>query len=157
MLDTNGVVVDNVSYAINDRARILEKINEHYGTSFTGWSDNEIGLRVGDTLPDWDAYEKIEMQIPYYAVSTGGVESFAPGILVDKVWHIYGSIDDNIWGINSDGLIKEEIYRSSSYITNTMLPLMRNSGLIVESYVIEIIDWNIGQTIPNIQKYNFIT
>lgn len=60
--DGNGVVVDNISYSLNERAPILEQINEHYGTSFTGWSDNEIGLRLGDTVPNWNAYEKIEIE-----------------------------------------------------------------------------------------------
>ena len=63
VLDDDGVVVDNISYSIGDRAQILAQINEHYGTSFTGWSDNEIGLRIGDTLPGWNAYEKIELPI----------------------------------------------------------------------------------------------
>lgn len=63
VLDGNGVVVDNISYSIADRATILAQINEHYGTSFTGWSDNEIGLRIGDTVPNWNAYEKIQMPL----------------------------------------------------------------------------------------------
>lgn len=62
VLDDDGVVVDNISIYGAERARILEQINEHYGTSFTGWSDNEIGLRIGDTVPNWNAYEKIELQ-----------------------------------------------------------------------------------------------
>lgn len=61
VLDSDGVVIDNISYSIADRAQILAQINEHYGTSFTGWSDNEIGLRIGDTIPNWNAYEKIEL------------------------------------------------------------------------------------------------
>lgn len=60
-VDSDGVVVDNISIPINQRSSILAKINEHYGTSFTGWSDNEIGLHVGDSLPNWSAYEKITL------------------------------------------------------------------------------------------------
>ena len=61
VLDDDGVVVDNISYSIADRAPILAQINEHYGTSFTGWSDNEMGLRYDDIVPNWNAYEKIEI------------------------------------------------------------------------------------------------
>ena len=63
VLDGDGVVVDNISYSIASRAPILAQINEHYGTSFTGWSENEIGLRFGDPLPNWNSYEKIEMPV----------------------------------------------------------------------------------------------
>lgn len=69
--DGNGVVVDNISFSIGERAPILEQINEHYGTSFAGWSDNEISLRLGDTLPNWDAYEKIEITIEKVIIEDG--------------------------------------------------------------------------------------
>lgn len=62
VLDGNGVVIDNISYSIADRAPILAQINEHYGTSFKGWSDNEISLSLGETIPNWAAYEKIELE-----------------------------------------------------------------------------------------------
>lgn len=63
VLDDDGVVIDNISIYGAERAPILAQINEHYGTSFTGWSDNEIGLRFGDPLPNWNAYEKILLDI----------------------------------------------------------------------------------------------
>lgn len=63
VLDSNGIVIDNISYSIADRAPILAQINEHYGTSFSGWSDNEISLSLGDTLPSWNEYEKIRLSL----------------------------------------------------------------------------------------------
>lgn len=83
--DENGVVVDNISYSIADRAPILEQINEHYGTSFTGWSDNEIGLRIGDTVPNWNAYEKIEMPI------NGWFKTLVGGTV-----YTYGKVENNV-------------------------------------------------------------
>lgn len=57
VLDGGGVVDDIISIYGAERAPILAQINEHYGTSFTGWSDNEIGLRFGLPIPNWNAYE----------------------------------------------------------------------------------------------------
>lgn len=155
--DENGVVVDNISYSIGDRAPILEQINEHYGTSFTGWSDNEIGLRLGDTVPNWNAYEKIEMQIPYYAVTTGGENTFAAGYMDGNVWHVYFYANNNALRINNTGLITGELAYADSLIQGLLLPKMRNNGIEVQSYVQEVIDWDVGETIPNVGQYTFIT
>lgn len=93
--DGNGIVVDNVSYSIGDRAPILEQINEHYGTSFTGWSDNEIGLRYGDTVPNWNAYEKILLLLKdgFYKFDTSNGQSmfYAAMIVQNGVVELYAS------------------------------------------------------------------
>ena len=41
--------------------KILQAVNEKYGTSFEGWSQLPTAYEVGDTVPNWSAYEKIEM------------------------------------------------------------------------------------------------
>lgn len=40
---------------------ILQAVNEKYGTSFEGWSQLPTAYEVGDTVPDWNTYEKIEI------------------------------------------------------------------------------------------------
>ena len=39
--------------------KILQAVNEKYGTSFEGWSQLPTAYEVGDTVPNWNAYEKI--------------------------------------------------------------------------------------------------
>lgn len=157
VLDDDGIVIDNISIYGAERVPILELINEHYGTSFTGWSDNEIALNLGSTLPNWNAYEKIEIPLQYYAVTTGGANRFAAGYLVDKVWHVYFSNNNKAWGIENSGLIVNEMASMDSLITGLMLPKMRDNGIEVESYVQDVVDWNVGETIPNVEQYTFIT
>ena len=41
--------------------KILQAVNEKYGTSFEGWSQLPTAYEVGDTVPNWNAYEKIEL------------------------------------------------------------------------------------------------
>lgn len=43
--------------------KILQAVNEKYGTSFEGWSQLPTVYEVGDTVPNWNAYEKIELDI----------------------------------------------------------------------------------------------
>lgn len=44
--------------------KILQAVNEKYGTSFEGWSQLPTAYEEGDTVPNWNAYEKIEMPEP---------------------------------------------------------------------------------------------
>lgn len=43
--------------------KILQALNEKYGTSFEGWSQLPAAYEVGDTVPNWNAYEKIGLPI----------------------------------------------------------------------------------------------
>ena len=43
--------------------KILQAVNEKYGTSLEGWSQLPSAYEVGDTVPNWNAYEKIEKPI----------------------------------------------------------------------------------------------
>ena len=105
--DGNGIVVDNISIYGEARATILEQINEHYGTSFTGWSENEIGLRYGDPVPNWSAYEKIELPKTYIAVSLGGSDgAFAFGELKNNSEVIFESTEEGQPLVaNTDGIV----------------------------------------------------
>lgn len=155
--DGNGIVLETVGISLNSRGPILERINEHYGTSFTGWSDNEIYLRIGDTIPNWNAYEKIEIPLQYLAVTTGGANRYAVGFLIDKVWHVYFNSNNMAWGIDNTGLIVTEMGGMDGLINGLMLPKIREYGIEVETYAQEIVSWNVGDTIPNVEQYSFIT
>lgn len=43
--------------------KILQAVNEKYGTSFEGWSQLPTAYEVGDTVPNWNAYEKIRLSL----------------------------------------------------------------------------------------------
>lgn len=92
-----------------------------------------------------------------YAVTTGGTNRFAAGYLVEKVWHVYYTQHNTAWGIDGTGLIVNELQSADGLILNVMLPKMRDNGIEVESYVQEVVDWNVGETIPNVEQYTFIT
>ena len=43
--------------------KILQAVNEKYSTSLEGWSQLPTAYEVGDTVPNWNAYEKIELEL----------------------------------------------------------------------------------------------
>ena len=154
--DGNGVVVDNISFSIGERAPILEQINEHYGTSFAGWSDNEISLRVGDTLPNWNAYEKIEMpQIEY-------VKYFISNTNTYMAAHIdYDNMKLKIWSTSGQAAFLQ-FNDSGKYVAvggnpqwqNDFLNAVIAKGINVQSQELEDIpNWTVDYVIPNWSEY----
>lgn len=155
--DGNGNITGYVVNGGDIASTIIDAYNEHFGTDISIWTPEKKTLQVGDTVPNWNAYEKIEMQIPYYAVTTGGLNTFAAGFMDGYVWHVYFYANNNALRINNTGLITGELQSADSLIQGFMLPKMRNNGIEVQSYVQEVIDWSVGETIPNVEQYTFIT
>lgn len=135
VLDDEGVVVDNISIYGAERAPILEQINEHYGTSFTGWSDNEIGLRFGDHLPNWNAYEKIEMpERQYFKIQFGN--GYVPVKVLDNTYGIYLYRDNsNLIICDSEGtVIESEGMSTNTFVDNYMPKINEKAGLEISTF-----------------------
>ena len=56
--DENGVITGNYPHAAMADA-IVDIYNEHFGTNINDWESEKITLQVGDTVTNWNAYEKI--------------------------------------------------------------------------------------------------
>lgn len=69
--DANGVITGNTPTADNVASAIIDGYNEHFGTDIQIWTPETITLQVGDTVPNWNAYEKIELQIVKVKFSGG--------------------------------------------------------------------------------------
>lgn len=153
--DENGIVVDNISIYGAERVPILEQINEHYGTSFTGWSDNEIGLRFGDPIPNWNAYEKIELQITKWAAY------YEPGKLIlgyfdnDTLNVQCVTSKENSWVVNEDGVYIENI-ALSNYIENTLKYAINQMFGVAfnEITYIPTTGIDVGSNCPNWNEYS---
>lgn len=150
VLDGNGVVIDNISYAIGERAPILAQINEHYGTSFTGWSDNEIGLRYGDTLPNWNAYEKIsKLRWEIQFAGTNGVF----GIIENNTFKVYANNATNVLIASNEGVVVGTQNYSSEF-GDFMKNKLVAAELNVQSVEQFITSLNVGDNVPDWSLYN---
>lgn len=158
VLDDDGVVVDNISYSFADRAPILAQINEHYGTSFTGWSDNEIALSYGSTIPNWNAYEKIEMQSQKIAVKigeSGGDNTFIIGTLIGEDFEIITNGNQSCVVI-SNGVIFSYGGPPASY-PDYIKGVLQGVGITATSISEKVVDWAVGSTVPNWSEYTQYT
>lgn len=157
MLDANGVVVDNVSYALNDRAQILAQINVHYGTSFSGWSDNEIGLRIGDTLPNWNAYEKILLPNKIYVAASLGNNGYSVGYIQGNKYVFYSEANQNTYVMSKGGrIIANGISVEATWNYKVKPVLINHSFENVTEYLTEAKLYNVGGIVENIGEYQFI-
>lgn len=69
--DANGVITGNTPTADNVASAIIDGYNEHFGTDIKIWTPETITLQVGDTVPNWNAYEKIELERQKIAIEVG--------------------------------------------------------------------------------------
>lgn len=156
--DGNGVVVDNISIYGAERAPILEQINEHYGTSFTGWSDNEIGLRFGDSIPDWNAYEKIMLPMSKFYTEYDTNKYIFGQILTygnDRVGDINIKGNGKMWLCDINGVILEE--ESTENVTEelrqTMVSKVNAAGGNVVGFTQSVKTYEPGTTLEQWQSY----
>ena len=152
--DGNGIVVDNISIHGAERAPILEKINKHYGTTFTGWSDNEIGLRIGDSLPNWNAYEKIVLasqKIAAKSVSFGEDYFFIIGTLSGENFEI---VTNGSFAciVNKSGIITGYNAPSASK-TEDIIDILQRNGLSASTITEKIVSWESGSEVPDWAEY----
>lgn len=156
--DGSGVVVDNISYSIGERALILEQINEHYGTSFTGWSDNEISLVVGDTIPNWNAYEKIEMPQTLVAVAKFNNLGYVIGEIVDKTFVCDAMEEDKAFSISNNGEVEQVGVGSFSQFYNARIKPLLETQFEIEGYTMNLNSGLVpGNPVPNWDKYTIIS
>jgi hypothetical protein len=62
VMTSEGVVLEYSSEPFYKADEIIAGINAHYGTSFFQEDDIDKDFTIGETMPNWNAYEKIEIQ-----------------------------------------------------------------------------------------------
>lgn len=105
-----GVISGTMSLSAPALERILQAVNEKYGTSFEGWSQLPTAYEVGDTVTDWNAYEKILKQLEdglyKYDLSHGYSSAFVCMEIHNGIVDVYASsleIANNLNVYNPDG------------------------------------------------------
>lgn len=102
--DANGIVTGYTPNADNIPNVIIDAYNEHFGTDIAIWTPETITLQVGDTVPNWNAYEKILLSLAEglykFDVSEGANAVFAAMNFQSGTMSIYSSVKDEILKIN---------------------------------------------------------
>lgn len=61
VMNSEGIVLEYSSEPFHKSDEIIAGINAHYGTSFYQEDDIDKDFTIGETMPNWNAYEKIEL------------------------------------------------------------------------------------------------
>lgn len=138
--------------------KILQAVNEKYGTSFEGWSQLPTAYEVGDTVPNWNAYEKIEMPETkeYLALDYG---TWSAGYLENENVYLYGfTSSGNIMVCNADGLVFEGPGANFTNELKTLLTgKLENAGIQFNEFVVIETPYTSGETVENWENYRKIS
>ena len=134
--------------------KILQAVNEKYGTSFEGWSQLPTAYEVGDTVPNWNAYEKIEMpgqKIAAKYKDADSVNLFIIGTLIGENFEIItnGNLSCVVY---SNGVIESYNGIPAKY-PDYVKQILQNVGITATTISEKVETWEIGSTVPNWSEY----
>lgn len=137
--------------------KILQAVNEKYGTSFEGWSQLPTVYEVGDTVPNWDAYEKITIQ-GYFAVSFG-YRVF--GYFKEGIYEMARYSNGKGYTATENGVILQQTVPGpgeSGYddFVQAVKQKFLQSNIIVNEIVGKIETYAVGDTVENWNEYTLL-
>lgn len=145
-----GVINGTMSLSAPTLERILQAINEKYGTSFEGWAQKPSVYEVGNTVPNWNAYEKIEMPPTIYVKTTPtGSSLWTMGKILGNTFKILCQDNESAWQVTNEGVINGVFGNEQSLIEQIWTPKLQQAGYAISSYEIEIVAYNVGDSIEN--------
>lgn len=153
--DANGVITGNTPNADNVASAIIDGYNEHFGTVIQIWTPETITLQMGDTVPNWNAYEKIEIAETTYVKYYISQQNIFLAGYIDyqnkklKIWSAY------------NGQAVEQFDNSGKMVgaggdpqwNNDFLNAVFAKGINVESAELEDIPQQPDNTIQNWEEY----
>lgn len=157
--DANGVVTGYTPNVDNVASAIIDAYNEHFGTNIGIWTPETISLQVGDTVPNWDGYEKIDLVYKFATSLTDGTSNFIFGNVKGGLCKIVANQDKNMYFSNANGVIMSEMagsYENVGFQT-LLTQRFRNAGITITSISGLIEALEVGQQIEEWETYNKIS
>lgn len=145
-----GVINGTMTLSVTPLEKILQAVNEKYGTSFEGWSQLPTAYEVGDTVPNWNAYEKMSA-IRWAILYTGTSGVF--GIVENNTYNVYINSGGNVLVTNNEGeIVGTQIY--SADFANFMKQKLANAGVEVQNVEQFASSLDVGGNVPDWSLYN---
>lgn len=149
-----GVIEGTLIMSAPTLDKILQAVNEKYGTSLEGWSQIPTVYEVGGTVPNWNAYEKIfgdfGQKIASHFTSANIVFI---GRLEDNIYHYYAVDENTAYGVlENEGRIVSTIEVKED-ITTLLLEHMNSAGYNVLTIQPEIVSLEMNTIVPNWNDY----
>lgn len=149
--------VEGYTETVGDIAEtIIGTYNEHFGTDIQLWTPETKSLQVGDPIPNWNAYEKIEMPLPNFLKTEIGGGGYIFGEIVDNNFNLSGVPSENKCDIIQDGIKVAISYNLTAYILSVLTPRLESAGYNFNTIQIVSSQYEIGDEIPNWNKFTLI-
>lgn len=133
--------------------KILQAVNEKYGTSFEGWSQLPTAYEVGDTVPNWNAYEKIRDTNVSFKISASSQYN-SLGHIKGENLQIFSWAERPGWGWTSND--NGEIMNYGGPTQSASSPIisrLRDLGITIKEVTNLDVNFTIGQTIQDWNEY----
>ena len=138
--------------------KILQAVNEKYGTSFEGWSQLPTVYEVGDTVPNWNAYEKIELPNRFlwkYRLR-GGVGSVF-GKVENDILICYAKSREHVLIADENGLIISDTNVGEEFFVFNIGPRLNNLGITYTTISYDTSTYSENDNVENWNDYIDIT
>lgn len=138
--------------------KILQAVNEKYGTSLEGWSQLPTAYEVGDTVPNWDAYEKIELPESKEYLGIDIDDGYTVGYLENEKVYLYSyTYSGNIIVCSPEGRVYQGGEVLSEELRTLMTSKLNNAGIQFNEFIGTQSPYQPGETIENWENYRKIS
>ena len=152
-----GVIDGTMTMSAPTLEKILQAVNEKYGTSFEGWSQLPTAYEVGDTVPNWNAYEKILLPAKIFVAASLGNNGYSIGYIMQNKYVFYAENDQNTYVMSMQGnVIAKNVPIETSWNYRVKPELENNGYENVTEYLTETKIFEVGDNVENIGEYQFI-
>ena len=152
--DANGVITGYTPTADNVASAIIDAYNEHFGTDINIWTPETKNLQVGDTVPNWNAYEKIKLPIDQkFAFGMNDNSVFSIGRLIGSEFYITVKAASQGYWINNEGRITSTAGPTSAAGGNYIKGILENNGYVISEIKDNIVQYEIGDIIEDWNSY----
>lgn len=154
--DEDGVITGYTPTADNVASAIIDTYNEHFGTDINIWTPETKTLQVGDTVPNWNAYEKIEIssrKIAFNMQSTSPIYIF--GTIEGNILHLEVDNQEHSWYADTEGNIIDSSgpgIKAKTWI----IEQFGSKGISISDVVANIVQYDEGDIVPNWSEYEKI-
>lgn len=153
---TNGVVTGHTPNADNVASAIIDAYNAHFGTDIQIWTPETKTLQVGDTVPNWNAYEKIELQASNFIKTVYGDDAYIFGEINGNNLNLSGAPGAHTCDIIENGIKTEMTGSLTSWITYVLTPRLENAGYNFDTIEIVQSKYEIGDAIPSWDNFTIV-
>lgn len=155
--DVNGNVTGYVINGGDIASTIIDAYNEHFGTDISIWTPEKNTLQVGGTVPNWNAYEKIELPIDQkLAIGMNDNSVFSIGRLIGTEFYITVKAANQGYWTNNEGRITSLGGPTSEAGGDYVKGILENKGYIVSEIIDNIVQYDIGEIVSDWESYEKI-